>query len=105
MSRISTMRHILAEVLRPYQGKPLSDEGPRVKFLISNAVVEGTLSLSKNPSLLSPSPYANGTREASQDVDAILITDVAIRPLDEPEVHVGLNQLHLFMESITGVIG
>lgn len=105
MSRIGTMRHILAEVLRPYQGKTAGDEGPRVKFLISNAIIEGTLSLAKNPSLLSPSPYANGMREASQDIDAVLITDVAIRPLDEPEVHVGLNQLHLFLESVTGVIG
>lgn len=105
MSRSATIRQILAEVLKPYLGQPDNNEGPRVKFLISNAVIEGSLILKENPRLLTPSPYTNGLREGGEEFDAILLTDVAIRPLDEPEVHVGMNHLQLFLEAITGVIG
>jgi hypothetical protein len=96
---------MLAETVRPYQGKPTNLEGPRVKFLITNAVIEGTVNLADNPQLLNPSPYANGVHDGGEDFDAIYLTDVAIRPLNEPEVHVGLNKLQLFVDSITAVIG
>ncbi len=105
MSKSGTLRQALAEVLRPYQGQARDTEGPRVKFLINNAIIEGTLDLRHNPRLLSPSPYANGQNFDGEDFDAILLTDVAVRPLDQPEVHVGLNKLQLFLEAITGVIG
>jgi len=104
VSRSETLRQVLAEVLRPYQGQAQDTEGPRVKFLINNAIIEGTLDLRHNLRLLSASPYANGQNFEGEDFDAIWLTDVAVRPLNEPEVHVGLNKLQLFLEAITGVI-
>ena len=112
MSRSATLRQVLAEIMQPYQGhataKPGSSqgnsEGPRVKFLISNAIIEGTVALAHNPKLLTPSPYTNGHGSGGEDFDVILLTDVAIRPLNEPEVHVGVNKLQLFLEAIIGLV-
>ena len=104
MSKSSTLRQILAESLRTYQTQPNETDGPRVKFLIVNAVIEGTLVITNNPHLLSPNPYSNGQSYGGEGFDAVMLTDVAVRPLDQPEVHVGLNSLQLFLDSITGVI-
>ena len=101
MSRSATVRTLLLEILRESKDGP-TDEIRRVKLLLDNAVLEGTLDPARNERLLNyPS---NGFTEPMGDNDTIVLLDVALRPLSDPEVHVGLNELKLFMDTITGII-
>lgn len=101
MSRSAAVRKILLDILR--EGKTDQDEsGRRVKLLLDNAVLEGTLDPALNERLLNHP--TNGFTEPIGDNEILVLIDVAIRPLSDPEVHVGLNRLKLFMDTITGII-
>jgi hypothetical protein len=80
-----------------------STEPVSVKLLLANSIVEGTLDMVRNEKL--GMPHTNGFSEHSGDEAAVYLTDVAIRPLSNPEVHVGLNELQLFLDSVVGIIG
>ena len=72
-----------------------------MKLLLASCVLEGTLDPALNVRLISNPD--NGFSKQAQD-EVIVLIDVAIRPLSDPEVHVGLNELKLFMDTITGII-
>ena len=100
MSRSAAVRKLLLDILR--EGKTPEGEVRRVKLLLDNAVLEGTLDPTRNERLLSHAN--NGFGDPLGDNEIIVLLDVALRPLSDPEVHVGLNELNLFMDSITGII-
>ncbi len=102
MSRSAAVRQILLEILREPRSEQ-GEEGHRIKLLLDNAVLEGTLDPTLNERLLTHP--INGFSEPIGDNEILVLVDVAIRPLSDPEVHVGLNQLKLFMDTITGIIG
>ena len=101
MSRSSVVRNLLLEILHERKTGQ-EEETRRVKLLLDNAVLEGTLDPARNERLLNQS--TNGFSEPMGDNETIVLTDVALRPLSDPEVHVGLNELKLFMDTITGII-
>lgn len=101
MSRSAAVRQLLLEILRSGQDGQ-SEEKQRVKLLLDNAILEGTLDPARNERLLTHP--INGFSEPIRDNEIIVLLDVAIRPLSDPEVHVGLNELKLFMDTITGII-
>ena len=101
MNRSVVVRQILMEIMR--EGKiGQSENAGRIKLLLTNAVLEGTLDPARNERLIKQAN--NGFGDLVADDEVIVLTDVAIRPLSDPEVHVGLNELKLFMDSITGII-
>jgi hypothetical protein len=102
VSRSAAVRQILLEILR--SGKNSEDEEEkRVKLLLDNAVLEGTLDPARNERLLMHP--INGFSEPINDNEVIVLLDVAIRPMSDPEVHLGINELKLFMDAIIGIIG
>ena len=96
MSRSATIRRILMDILRE------DNNERKVKFLLANAVLDGTLDPTRNERLLSGS--SNGFGDAGASGEVVVLLDVAIRPLAEPEVHLGINELELFLDDINGVI-
>ncbi len=101
MSRSAAVRQILLEILRNNQETP-DKQNRSVKLLLDNCILEGTLDPDRNERLLKHA--FNGFSEPVRDDEILVLLDVAIRPLSDPEVHVGLNELKLFMDTITGII-
>lgn len=99
MSRSAAVRKILLDFLR--EGNK-GEEGRRIKLLLENVILEGTLDPARNEKFLN-NPI-NGLIEPINDNGIIVLIDVAIRPLSDPEVHVGMNELNLFLDKITGII-
>ncbi len=99
MSRSSSVRQFLIEIMRAQKD---STEPIRVKLLIANAIIEGTLDIAHNEKLTSL--RSNGFTEHTGEEEAVYLTDVALRPLNDPEVYVGCNELQLFLDSVVGII-
>lgn len=102
MNRNAAVRQFLVEILRSQQNTN-QNEPTRIKLLLGQAILEGSLELALNPKLLTPA--SNGFSDHSEGGEAVYLTDVAIRPLSDPEVHVGLNELELFLDVVQGIIG
>jgi hypothetical protein len=96
LAHSSVVKNFLLEILR---GK---EQHLQIKLLMDGSIIEGTFDFQRNQKLLSPP--TNGFNEHNLEEQTIYLKDVAIRPLNNPEVHVGLNELQLFLECIQGII-
>jgi hypothetical protein len=100
VSRNAIVRKILLDILR--EGQPENNASIKIKLLVNNAIVEGTLEPARNEKLLATPP--NGTADLGADAATLTLIDVAIRPLSEPEVFIGMNELMVFLDKIAGVV-